>query len=59
MRAFYWQLLAAVGFAIVVLISVFVLLQSFTQGLEGASTKGQKQTYVFTDCPTLSKPTQE
>ncbi len=51
MRAFYWQLLAAVGFAILVLISVFAFLQS-NYGLEGAGTKGQKQTYIFTDCPT-------
>lgn len=51
MRSIYWQLLAAVGFAILVLISVFVVLQGFKTALEDADTKGQKQTYVFTDCP--------
>jgi len=52
MRAYYWQLLAAVGFAILVLISVFVVVQHLNV-LDAAESKGQKQTYIFTDCPTL------
>lgn len=54
MRAFYWQLIAAVGFAVLVLISIFVGVQVF---LDPPQMKGQKEVYVFSDCPEGGIPT--